>query len=370
MEILVLGGTGAMGRSLLNILGKTENAVTVTSRSKREDIEKNIHYEQGNAKNIEFLKKLLIKKQWDVIVDFMIYSTEEFAERYEVFLNHTLQYIFISSARVYAQSDEAIKETTPRLLEVTADQEYLATDEYALAKARSEDLLGSSGKSNFTIIRPSITYGDARLQLGVLEIENWLYRVLHGRSIVFSKDIACKYTTMTSGEDVARGIAAIMGKTEALGETFHITSEKSYTWKEILDCYIRVFEEETGIRPRVVMTEKAVKLKNPSAKYQIIYCRYFNRRFDNSKIQKYIDVKSFTDTMDGIAICLRQFLKEPSFQAIDWTLEAWNDRAAHEHTPLREISSGRQKMIYLCRRYGMDFVVDFCKLFLKWKSKN
>lgn len=40
MEILALGGTEAMGRSFLNILGKTENAVTVTSRSKRENIEK------------------------------------------------------------------------------------------------------------------------------------------------------------------------------------------------------------------------------------------------------------------------------------------------------------------------------------------
>ena len=40
-------------------------------------------------------------------------------------------------------------------------------------------------------------------QLGVLEKELWLYRALNGRTIVFSKDIAEKSTTLTYGYDVA-----------------------------------------------------------------------------------------------------------------------------------------------------------------------
>ena len=54
------------------------------------------------------------------------------------------------------------------------------------------------------------------MQLGVLEKEGVFYRALHGRSIVFSRDIADKITTMTWGHDVAEGIAAIVNQAEAL----------------------------------------------------------------------------------------------------------------------------------------------------------
>jgi uncharacterized protein YbjT (DUF2867 family) len=124
----------------------------------------------------------------------------------------------------------AISEDSPRLLYTSKDKEYLATDEYALAKARQEDLLRNSGQRNWTIIRPYITYGEKRLQLGAMEKEAWLYRALKGRTIVFSSDIAKRFTTLTYGLNVAEGIQAIIGATSALGRAFHITCETSLTW--------------------------------------------------------------------------------------------------------------------------------------------
>lgn len=357
MNLLILGGTGAMGRYLIEVLNDGNNQITITSRSAHSDPDSKIHFLQGNAKEMSFLKDVL-QTPYDVIIDFMAYTTEEFGERYQLFLNAAKQYIFISSARVYAQSDAPITEDTPRLLDVCKDEEYLKTDEYALAKARCENLLAESGKKNYTIIRPSITYGPERLQLGVLEKENWLYRALHGRSIVFSKDIASKYTAMTIGEDVAKGIAAIAGKDSACGETFHITCEKSYIWGEILQRYIQILERH-GIEPKVVMTEKSLNLKIPGRRYQVIYCRYFNRRFDNSKIKKYIDVNAFTQPMDGLERCLEQFLQNPRFGGIDWKLEALNDLAANEKTPLKEIPSIKGKIAYLLYRYRLDSLIRF-----------
>ena len=75
-----------------------------------------------------------------------------------------------------------------RLLDVSHDSIYLKTDEYALAKARQEDILRKSGKNNWTIIRPYITYSESRLQLGVLEKEAWLYRALKGFQEMFWKN--------------------------------------------------------------------------------------------------------------------------------------------------------------------------------------
>ena len=132
-----------------------------------------------------------------------------------------------------------ITEDTPKLLDVCKDEEYLSTDEYALTKARQENILRKSGSTNWTIIRPYITYSEIRLQLGVNEKETWLYRALHGHTIVFSQDIAKNYTTLTYGYDVARGMASIIGKPETYGEAFHITQSKPMKWSEILNLYYR-----------------------------------------------------------------------------------------------------------------------------------
>lgn len=359
MNILILGGTGPMGVPLVQFLSK-ENMVYVTSRSKRAS-SKNITYLQGNAKNKEFLFKTLSMFKWDAIVDFMIYDKETLKELVPFFLNNTRQYIFISSSRVYAKTNGKITEKTPRLLDASDDTEYLKTNEYALAKAREEDILLNSGKTNFTIIRPTITYNTYRLQLGVLEKENWLYRALKGRSIVFSDDIADKITTMTLGNDVSTGIASIIGEQKALGEIFHITCPISLPWSEVLAIYRTVLEKHLGKEVSVVMTQKSTNLKFKWRIYQVIYCRYFNRSFDNSKIAQFCNINTFTPPHIGLTKCLEEFLNNPQFNDIPWDLEAINDRVAGERTPLKEIPK-EYRFLYFCYRNHLELLLKFKNL--------
>lgn len=361
MNILVLGGTGSMGTHLIDILSKDGHDVFVTSRSWHEDSDR-ISYLRGNARDVEFINGIL-KKHWDVIVDFMSYGTEEFKSRMGLLLGSTDQYVFLSSARVYAQPDAPITEESPRLLDVSTDEAYLRTDEYGLAKARQENLLRDSGRENWTVIRPSITFSEDRLQLGVLEKEGWLYRAIHGRSIVFSDDIADKVTTMTYGWDVSKGIASVVANTQALGETFHITSKESFQWHEILSIYLDVLERKLGRRPMVVMADKSPSLK--FSRYQIIYSRYFNRRFDNRKISQFVTVDEFLDVESTLRHCLDAFLKDPSFRPINWKLEALNDRVAGEYTPLKEISGIKAKVNYLATRFNVSFVLTMGKKFYR-----
>lgn len=352
MNILLLGGTGAMGIALAKILSGTNNDVYVTSRKNKtgEDTER-IHHIQGNAHDIEFIAEVLNGRNWDSVIDFMSYSTAAFEERMNLLLNNTAQYVYISSARVYAESDELITEQSGRLLDTSTDSEYLKTDEYALAKARQEDMLFNSPKNNWTIIRPSVTYNSNRLQLGVLEKEHWLYRALHGRTIVFSEDIGSKLTALTSGYDVANGIAAIIGKEKALRKCFHITDSNSYTWNTILSMYLDIIEELTGRRPNVKMTEKTSCFDIGWNKYQIIYCRYYNRTFDNAAISEFVDINSFSDIRSGLKEAIKEFIKSPSYGERNWCLEAVNDRICRERTMLSEIESAKGKAQYCLYRY-------------------
>ena len=362
MKILILGGTGAMGVDLVRILGERGENVTVTSRSERKSEFNNVKYVKGDAHDTAFLKSLFVE-QYNAIVDFMIYNTEEFKSRRDWFLNATNQYVFLSSSRVYADSKSPITEDSPRLLDITTDSEYLKTDEYAITKARQENLLLESGKTNWTIIRPYITYSNQRLQLGVYEKELWLYRALHGKTIVFPKIIAEKYTTLTLGEDVARGISKLIGNEKAIGQIFHITTDKAVKWGDVISLYKEVFRDVTGgdIRIKYVDDTREILGNN----YQEIYDRHYNRRFDNRKFLYLVGEFEFEKPAVGLERCLKEFLAKPIFREIP--VIAKMDKIAGERTKLAEISGLKKKVKYFASRYLPDSVLYYMKLFLRKK---
>lgn len=345
MKILVLGGTGAMGTHLVSLLSQNGHDVIVTSRKKREGYS-SVQYVMGNARDITFIKKLL-NDHYDAIVDFMSYKTNEFYERYELYLNATDQYVFLSSARVYAGSGNMpIREDSPRLLDVCTDKTYLKTDEYALTKARQENILFNSRRKNWTIIRPYITYSEIRLQLGVLEKEYWLYRALKNRTIVFSKDIAENLTTLTYGLDVSKAIAAVIGQSKAFGEAFHITGEYCIKWNDVLSIYMNTLDKSRGLKHSAVLVDKSLRLKYPEAKWQVKYDRYFNRRFDNSKIAQFIDISTFVKPENGLVKCFEYFLQNPKFNSIEWKQEGVLDSITNEYADNEEFASKKSLCQY------------------------
>lgn len=150
---------------------------------------------------------------------------------------------FISSSRVYAKSNSKLTENSPTLLMSSKDRLFLKSDDYALAKARQEQLLNNSGFRNYTIVRPYMSYSDDKLDLGFYPKELWLKRLLEKKSILFPKDVLHKYTTLTYGYDVAAGIAVLVGKKFAQGETFHITQNHSTTWEQVIEVYRNVLAQ-------------------------------------------------------------------------------------------------------------------------------
>lgn len=366
MKILVLGGTGAMGASLVPILAEGGNEVSVTSRLQRKSDNEKIRYIQGNAHDLPFLREVF-SQHWDVVVDFMVYTTDEFRERLGLLLNATDHYVFLSSSRVYADSKTPITEDSPRLLDVCKDEVYLKTDEYALSKAREEDLLRESGKSNWTIIRPYITYSSERLQLGVYEKELWLYRALHGQTVVIPGDILSHTTTLTWAEDVAKGIAALIGTPKAYGETFHITALETIRWSEVLELYQRVFQDVTGKSMAVKTIESSEEMGEVIRKqYQIKYDRLFDRKFDNAKFIQAAGEENFISPKNGLEKCLREFLVEPKFLRIP--NPAVMDKIAKEKTKISMLPSKKEKMKYLAVRYLPNYLIRHLESVLKLKK--
>lgn len=285
-KILLIGGTGAIGIYLTEECVRLGYEVYVTSRQERQD-QASLKYVYGDGFDTEFLKKLLIQERFDAIVDFMVYTTEQFKQRLDLLLGYTAHYMFISTYRVYADSNlTPIVETSPRLLDVVTDQEYLSTDEYGLTKARQEDVLRKSSYKNWTIVRPSITYSTSRFQFGTLEAIQFLKRAEAGLPIIMSSEVLGKFTTMTWAGDVAKMMGRLILNSKSYADDFNVLTSEHHTWLEVAGYY------QDLIGMKVLEVPSAAYSKVITNKWQLKYDRMFNRVCDNSKILKLTGLES------------------------------------------------------------------------------
>lgn len=380
MNVLLLGGTGAIGSHLSSVLSTKGYQICVTSRKKRKDSD-NIKYIIGNAKDLDFLKQTLCLRKWDSIVDFMCYSTKEFSERVDILLSNTRQYVYLSSARVYSDTDTDITEESERLLDTCEDQMYLQTDEYALYKAREEDILFRSGYSNYTILRPYITYGENRIPLGVWEKETWLRRALIGKNIAMPRKFMNKKTTLAYGKDVSSFIAEIICKEKAIGQIYNIVSSETQYWKDIANTYINEINKLNKSAIKIVEFEECcyslksilkcllIKLKFKKSyygcyswsNYQLIYDREFNRSFDNSKTLELAPRYIFSKNDDSMRHCIREFVQNQEYSYTNYYWEMVQDRITKEKTPLSYFPTLKLKVSYLLIRYVIPSSLIYSK---------
>ena len=285
--ILVMGGTGAMGVYLVPELAAMGHQVHVVSLDDAISDNANVKYIKANAKDRSLLRELL-RNKYDAIVDFMVYSTIEFADRFEMLLDNTNHYIYLSSYRVYAES-VPITEDSPRLLDVSNDTEYLKTDDYSLYKARGENILGASKYSNWTAVRPAITYSKFRYQLVTLEADVAVYRAQKKLPVILPGEALSVQGTMSWAGDVAKMMSRLVLNTAAYREAYTLSTAEHHTWGEIAGYY----NELIGLEYVAVDAETYLSFfgSGSAAKYQLYYDRLINRVIDNTKILKVTGMK-------------------------------------------------------------------------------
>lgn len=348
-----------MGVPLSVILSSSGHNVSITTRNS--DVVLNsihshdsshIKYIYGDAMDIDFLVECLSRNCYDAIVDFMNCSTELFKERIQIILKSTGHYYFISSARIYA-NESPLNERSHRILDVCKDEEYLKTDEYALAKARQEDILYSLKHKSWTIIRPYITYSDERLQLGFYEKERWIHRAILGGRIPFSKTILNKTTTMTNANDVAQVLSTIITNSLLQGDVINPVTDESMSWKQVFNIYADVISDQFGKRPGLVEVDESVFLKRyEPSKYQITVDRVYDRKFKNNKLKEILPGFKFTSLKDGLYTAITSYKnKGCPLKHHSWREEAWMDRLTMSGIHIKSIPTLRKKCAYLHEYY-------------------
>lgn len=293
-KVLVMGGTGAMGRYLVPKLAQRGCQVDVVSLDQLPD-QKNIRYIQSDIMDDAVLEKQLLEG-YDGIVDFMVYPTEHFKTRHKLLLENTDHYIFLSSYRVFADSNGQITEGSAQLLDVCRDTEFLASDDYSLKKCRGEDILEQSVYENWTIVRPAITYSQKRAQLVTLELQHILAAMRENRPVLLPEAARTVQATMTWAGDVAEMQARLLFNSSAKLQAFNVTTAEHNTWEQVAQIYKQVY----GLSYEWVDTQTYLEAKAKNDKsgrvtkgslWQLSYDRLYNRVMDNSKILKQTGLK-------------------------------------------------------------------------------
>ncbi len=289
-RVLVIGATGAMGSYLVPYLTELGYRVTAVSLDRQPPLNDRVECLQGNFFDPAFRDPIL-DRNYDGIVDFLSYGKHPFADYMESFLSHTGHYVFLSSCRVYANEEIPVRETSPRLLDVSTDQALLASNDYCMHKARAEDLLWSTDSRHFSIVRPATILSRRCFKLVTLEEGNTVGRARRGKKAVLPIQAKEKPATLSWAGDVSREIALLLFKEEAKREAYNVCSAEHRTWGEIAGYY----HEFCGLESVWVDKEDYLKILDPAdehgARYQLEYARLFDRITDNSKILKLTGLK-------------------------------------------------------------------------------
>ena len=280
-NILLLAGTGAIGKYLSELNKNQGYNVFVTSRRKRISHDNSIVYMCGNAKSKNFLKKILHNQKFDVIVDFINYKNNEFNRNIDTLLKSCNHYFFLSSCRVYRNSNQEIDESFA--LKQPNYKNFI--DSYASNKISQEKVLHKKNNSKWTIVRPYITYSTNRLQLGPFEYNEIFSRSKINQPMPFTKKIMNNKTILTWGGDVAKLISQLYQNKNAYHETFNLVSDEAVTWKYVYNIY----KNNLNTCIRIISNSELTKIFNNSS--IISYDRNYSRMISNKKIRKCLNLK-------------------------------------------------------------------------------
>lgn len=346
-KVLLLGGTGAIGVYLAQELITSGFDVFVTTRSERISDNDKLTFLRGNAHDNEFIKKLLINKEYDAIVDFMIYGTKEFKSRSALYLKACKHYIFLSSTRVFTKTNLPVTENSLRWLDVTTDCEGQEPDNYNLVKARQEDILKKSNYSNWTIVRPGLVYSKNRFPLGTLESSTILFRAYCNCPVILPQEMLEKHTSMIWGGDAAKMIARLVLNQEAYCDDFNVVSHKRNTWAEVA----RYYKKLIGLTIIPTTLDKYIQVTR--CDLRILNSRMSNKVSDNSKILKITGIakESITSIFDGLAIEFRRLPDRPKSLQINYAFNAEMDKISNSRISLKHANI-KEKIAYFSSYVG------------------
>jgi 2'-hydroxyisoflavone reductase len=159
VDVLLLGGTSFVGRTIVEDLLERGHTPTIFSRGMTgTDLFPGVERLVGDRDTGNYAA--LAGRSWDAVVDVTAYVPRNIAEAVAALGEHQGRYLFISTGLVYDHSvaAEGLTESSPRLPAFRASEE-IDDDTYGPLKVACEDDLRAHFGDRLTVIRPGWVVG-------------------------------------------------------------------------------------------------------------------------------------------------------------------------------------------------------------------
>lgn len=324
MKILFIGGTGTISSAISALLVAQGHELYLLNRGNRPDrLPQGARALQADIRDEAAVASALQGHEWDVVADFIAFTPADVERDYRLFHGRTRQYVFISSASAYHKPvpDYRISESTSLANPYWEySRQKIACEEYLMRQYRA-------GGFPVTIVRPSHTYGERSVPLGVHgDRGSWqvLSRMLQGKPVIIHGD-GTSLWTMTHSRDFARAFVGLLGNPHAIGEAVQITSGETLTWNQIYAAIARAL----GVELRAVhVSSEFLDACGPyDFRGTLLGDKAHSVVFDNTKLHRL--VPGFTATIrfdQGVRETVDYVLSHPDCQTPDPDFDAWCDR--------------------------------------------
>jgi len=307
MRILFIGGSGNISSACTKLALIKGHQVFHLNRGNTESpFKKEVQTIIADINDVDFVRNSVKDHYFDVVVNFIAYNTSDIERDFSIFNEKTDQYIFISSASVYQKPPvhPVITESTPLKNPFW---------KYSRDKIACENVLNDLYRDKgfpITIIRPSLTYETViPAAIGSWDDFTIIDRIRKGRKIIVHGD-GTSLWTITHSEDFAKGFVGLLGHQQAIGHSFHITSDEILTWNQIYEA----IGMAAGRKPDMIhIPSSYIATFDDFQTGNLLGDKAHSVIFDNTKIKSF--VPEFIATIpfkEGIRKTVKWFEEKPS----------------------------------------------------------
>ncbi len=337
MKILFIGGSGVISRAVTLQTLAAGHDLWLLNRGQHRPVEgaRTLVADMSDPTSVQ---TALHGHTWDVVVQWIAFGPDDIRRDIELFRERTRQYVFISSASVYEKPPAPpylITESTPRV-----NPHW----EYSRKKIAGELELEAAREANgfpYTIVRPSLTYGDDQIPLVLNAWQKpWtaIDRMRRGAPLIIPGD-GTSLWTITHNSDFAAGLIGLFGNPGAIGEAIHITSDETLTWNR----YFALTAEAAGVvAPKFVhIASDFVIACVPTVEGTLLGDKAISSVFDNTKLKRLVPgFAAKTLFATGIRRTIAWFEADPARQQIDAEMnQRWDKLIAAYHRGLTQAKS-------------------------------
>ena len=239
-SVLFIGGTGIISSACVREARDVGFDVTVLNRGKStlRPLPDGVATLHADIEDDAEMAAALKERSFDVVADFMSFTTTRLRRNVDLLRGHVGQYVFISSASAYQKTPPPslpITESTPLRNDYWQySRDKIACEDYLVGLWRDEGFPG-------TIVRPSHTYDQFMMPL----MGQWtqITRARAGKPMVLWGD-GTSLWTLTHASDFAYMFAGLLGNPAARGEVYQIMGDCVMTW----DAIATALAEAAGVQ--------------------------------------------------------------------------------------------------------------------------